>query len=179
MKSMRKLGVLGVLSYLISCASFTVPQTEKELGCQEVVQYQISSSFMDHERQDILLAFDAWSEATNGATCFVPGPNGFTISRADDQKTIADLDLEARNRFGLLFILGWAEAGEAWIFPYRINTKPQFFNTAVHEIGHLLGLNHYDGPNNSYMHPSVSPLEEDHKIHQQDKLLICSLHPCR
>jgi len=129
---------LAALLAALACSSCAAPST-----CLRVV---VSPSFNANETMAVGAAVSAWSVAR--PMCVAPDRPDITIEPASIER-INWIDTNGTIPDGANAV-GSAWHGHVWIILGRIDT-PEVYWVTMHELGHALGLGHYDGPRESWM----------------------------
>lgn len=110
----------------------------------------------------------AWQRASGGRIRFAFSTGGLRIHRATDPDEVRRLEQSgaAANGCDPERVVGLARGQDAYLITGKLEQDWQVYATSVHEMGHLLGLPHYDpcgrdgcdggeASDDSWMHPSI------------------------
>ncbi len=122
----------------------------------------LDPAFTPDERESILEGFDGWTEASAGRVAINVLPTGgFLFQRVDRAP-----DSNGRTQWTLGIQAVWLDPGR---------TGPAAARTAAHELGHIMGLDHYDVDDSCIMFPSNTGRLE---FCQHDVTAICRVWGC-
>lgn len=191
MKRLLSIFLILVLS-LTSCSINIKYELAKapKAALQQPIEVLIDKDFSNREMIQIQKAFNAWSDASQGKIGFKPvwyssKPGVF---REESRKQTGKIFMwslsKNQTHFTIKQLLNLWELG-GFVMRYKDNSTAhvvifedlpdEFFYTVVlHEIGHLLGLQHITNRKAS-MHPDA-PIP---CISQWDAHQLCSIYGCR
>ncbi len=159
---------------------------------RQPISVYVDRNFVDYEKREIKFAFDAWTRASNGIVQFdvhwdVPKPYVFykhEKPKADQGIFIWQLGLYDRSEvseklyneyhsYHGLFIPGPNDSANILIFT-DVVAREHFYQVVVHEIGHLIGLDHEKGHEDAIMYPHAT----GDCISKWDMKALCSIYGC-
>lgn len=124
----------------------------------------------------------AWEDGTGGYLCFAPGNGGIWIVKTDQQPLQRQIEILGAkfNNIKPEEVVGLANYPGAFILTGKLDNDQDFYRTIIHEIGHLLGIDHYLGPEPSWMYPSISltPGNGARNLTEYDSFEFCKKHGC-
>ena len=183
---------LGFILLLISCAppppKIYWPDVKWSRREQPIV-ISIDRDFTSDQQSHIDNAMHAWETASSGKVKFVttwdvfrPGPLQLFIPLKSDQGIflwythkdkyqLSPSMLEDAIPWGGLTIFGPGEHS-VHVIIFQDTPKQVFYDVALHELGHLIGLNHING--RSVMHKNVV----SNCITELDAKQLCELYGC-
>lgn len=180
---MRQLRLAVVLLAVILTTCVTpMPPAAPHPGCHSTVAYELDPRFDNDQVSLILRSMRAWDEGTGGYVCFVQGSGGIKVIKADQQPLQREVELKGAkyNHVDPDLIVGLAEYPKAYILTGKLHTEQDFYATSIHEVGHLLGMDHYSGPDPSWMYPCINlaPGGGERNLTERDSRAYCESHGC-
>ena len=169
--------IMAMVAALGSC--LLEPKTPP-LPCQKAITYEVDQGFSLSGSLEVDAAFDAWAKASGGYLCFYHGyPTKISVHAVSDERKISALD-ERALLSGVEHPIGLATPnGTIWIFVSRIESPRSVFGVTLHEIGHQLGLPHYEGSEATWMHQYMT---EDpiglRRVTLRDAVAMCKIQHC-
>ena len=196
----RTIQSLCVLTVLATGPTFSPPQAPESAapfpGCRHTVRFWVDPEFTPEQTMMVVQAVYAWQDGSGLLVCFVPsGNSGLRIHRAHDPESAKWVEEKGALSNGVdpESVVGLADFPDAYILTEKLTTERDLFATAVHEVGHLLGLPHYEqagtccteysdsgAGEESWMYPSIDrDPKAGRRIPPRDSLALASLERWR
>ena len=195
--------MLFAMAFVTSaCAAAPKPVSPAKVEAPDPTSYllHVDDRFNPADRALVVDAFMEWERDTRGVVKFnvskrkwdsskqaIPEPNVkctyevYVVHRSSKDNSVTSLEAKKEKELGRPFtVLGYAQSGcerrEVALVMDRLANPVLLRNVAVHEAGHLVGLDHIPVPNESVMFPSMDkaslcPTALDMKQ-------FCMLHKC-
>lgn len=183
---------LLIIILIISCTPFLKTATwpeSRQSPREQPVTIIVDADFTVPQQILIAQAMLAWEGASSHKVKFKPAWNIpkpgpfknfyplmfdqgiFMWSLPKDPHHLSDSQLEQAKPLGGLTIYGPGE-NSAHVIIYADLPAKHFYGVALHELGHLIGLNHIDGK--TVMHKNI----KSHCITALDAKQLCELYGC-
>lgn len=138
--------------------------------------YSLDAAFTERQASAIKGAMAAWGRATAMQACMSADPGGSVgVVRVHTKEQVERFD--ARTKLSKETPAWGYWDGTLWIVTSRATTDKDVFNIAAHELGHSVGVNHYEGGHPSFMHGS-GPFPKENEVTEHDAAEFCRIHKC-
>ncbi len=205
MQLLARVFVLFAMFAGVACSSRQKPpasveaQTTPAAGTSYLLH--VDERFSPAERVLVVDAFAEWERDTRGVVKFhvskrrwdsrvdeIPVPISnctyevYVVQRASTDAPVLELEKKKSKEHGRPFtVLGYAQSGcqkrEVSLVMDRLANPVLLRNVAVHEAGHLIGLDHVPVPGESVMFPSMDKASQCPT--ELDMKQLCMLHSCK
>jgi len=184
--------IVGFILFLFSCCAgrykLELPSEQAIQGSFQLINIYVDSAFTVDEEASIHQALLAWRTSSSNFIRFnfhrqmKPGrledyfwfkqfKNSIFVWRADNESISPAFDQKYAGFAGF-----WDLHGNIILFTDRIDKDAgEFYNVALHESGHMLGLKHISYEN-SVMQPRASDISSCITI--DDSYRLCSIYGC-
>lgn len=201
---MRAVALLLLTSIIVLCVACSThvrrPLTGGPVSTQETYLLHVDKLLNAQERAIVIDSFKEWERDTLGVVRFMIAEDGwnsdtdrmsftgdecthdvFVISMTSNDKPVQELEKrkgkELRDPVTLLgFTRSICEERFVVLVMDRLYDKALLRNVAVHEAGHLVGLDHIPVPNESVMFPSMDKATP--RPTELDLKQFCMLYRC-
>ena len=135
-----------LIALSVTCSPPAAPAEAPHPGCKKTIRYQLDYEFTAEESLLVTQSVFAWQEGSGRAVCFTPGTGGIRVHKATDPRQLLELAERGAKSDNVRpeYVVGLASVPDAWILSDKLHSEQDFYATSIHEVGHLLGLAHYE-----------------------------------
>lgn len=197
----RVLALLAVLSFVTSCAAVNAPAVKKQAKAPHVKSttyvLHVDDGFKPEDRAIIIDAFKEWERVTNGVVRFDVSSEpwnsdtGYVEEPEDGKCTYVAYVYKTTSKGAVVrriengeegvHVLGYTSSScegrrVAFVMDRLSGKSKTLRSVAIHEAGHLVGLDHIPVPKESIMFPSMNKAASC--ITELDAKQFCMIHDC-
>ncbi len=146
-----------------------------------MILFHLDPRFDTREVNLVVQAMQAWDDGTNSHVCFVPSSFGLEIIKTDQEPLKTQIEQKGgeSSHMDPGSTVGLQEGSKVYLLTDKLWVDQDLYAASMHELGHVLGLDHYQGPSPSWMFPSiVNAPRESRNLTEQDYHEFCRLHGC-